>query len=108
MGALLLAAGDWLELLTAMVFSIGSLMLNQLFYRMRIIPRWLSSWGLIGSLLYFAAPVVSMFSAGHPALSLDNPMGFLLGPLALEEMVFAVWMIVKGFNPAEEKPVEVR
>ena len=64
MGGLLLAAGDWLELILAMVFSIGSLMLNLLFYRMRIIPRWLSGWGLIGSVLYFAAPLVSMFSAG--------------------------------------------
>jgi hypothetical protein len=103
MGALLLAAGDWLELLTAVVFSIGSLMLNLLFYRMRIIPRWLSGWGLIGSVMYFATPMVSMFSAGHPAMSLDNPMGFLLGPLAIEEMVFAVWVIVKGFNPIEAK-----
>ncbi len=105
-GALLLAAVDWLGLLTAIVFSIGSLMLNLLFYRMRLIPRWLSGWGLIGSLLYFAAPMVSMFNAGHPAMSFDSPVGFLFGPLALEEMVFAVWAIVKGFNPAAEKPVE--
>ncbi len=48
---------------------------------------------------------MSMFSAGHPALSLDNQLGFLIGPLAIEEMVFAVWMIVKGFNPVAEKPV---
>jgi len=109
MGALLLAAGDWLELLTAVVFSIGSLMLNLLLFRIRIIPRWLSGWGLIGSVLYFAAPVVSMFSAGHPALSLDNQLGFLIGPLAIEEMVFAVWVIVKGFNATSaEKSIEAR
>lgn len=87
----------------AVVVSIGSLMLNLLFYRMRLIPRWLLGWGMIGSVLYCAAPMVSMFIAGHPAMSLDNPMGFLLGPLALEEMVFAVWVIVKGFNTIEGK-----
>ena len=105
-GALLLAAVDWLGLLTAIVFSIGSVMLNLLLYRTRIIPRWLSGWGLIGSVLYFAAPMVSMFSAGHPAMSFDSPVGFLFGPLALEEMVFAVWVIVKGFNAIEGKAAQ--
>jgi hypothetical protein len=50
--------------------------------------------------LYFAAPFASLLSPQHPALSFDTYLGFLIGPLALEEMVFAVWLLVKGFNPA--------
>ena len=45
-------ASGWLELLLAHVFSIGSIMINLLLFQMKIIPRWLSGWGLIGSFLY--------------------------------------------------------
>lgn len=100
LGNLLRSANDWITLLLAMVFSIGSMMINLLLFQMNAIPRWLSGWGLIGSVLYFAAPVVSMLSPQHPAFSFDSSIGFLIGPLALQEMVFAVWLLVKGFNPA--------
>lgn len=104
LSSLLRAASGWLELLLAIVFSIGSIMINLLLFQMKIIPRWLSGWGLIGSIVYFAAPFVSLLSPQHPAFSLDTSIGFLIGPLALEEMVFAVWLLVKGFNPPA-KPV---
>lgn len=100
LGTLLLSAGDWIELLLAIVFSIGSIMINFLLFQMRIIPRWLSGWGLAGSILYFVAPFVSLLSPAHPAFSLGTSIGFLIGPLALQEMVLAVWLLVKGFNPS--------
>jgi len=99
-GALLISAGDWLGQILAVVFSIGALIIYFLFYQTRFIPRWLSGWGFVGAMLYFAAPLVSMFSPQHPALSLESPLGFLMAPLALQEMVFAVWLIVKGFSPS--------
>lgn len=95
---LLRSAISWFELLSAVVFSIGSLMINLLLYQMRVVPRWLSGWGLAGSILYFAAPFACIFSPQHPALSLDSSVGFLLGPLAVQEMVFAGWLLAKGFN----------
>jgi len=100
LGNLLRSASSWFELILAIVFSIGSIMINFLLYQMKLIPRWLSGWGLIGSILYFAAPLVSMLSPQHPALSFDTAIGFLIGPLALQEMVFALWLLVKGFNPS--------
>lgn len=97
-GALLISAGDWLGQILAVVFSIGALIIYFLFYQTHLIPRWLSGWGFIGAMLYFAAPIVSMSSPQHPALSLGSPLGFLMAPLALQEMVFAVWLILKGFR----------
>jgi len=97
-GALLISAVDWLGQILAVVFSIGALIIYFLFYQTRLIPRWLSGWGFVGAMLYFAAPLVSMFSPQHPALSLESPLGFLMAPLALQEMVFAIWLIVKGFS----------
>lgn len=97
-GALLVSAGDWFNQILAIVFSIGALILYFLFYQTRLVPRWLSGWGFIAAMLYLAAPLISMGSPQHLALSLTSGLGYLMIPLALQEMVFAVWLIVKGFN----------
>jgi hypothetical protein len=104
-GSILIGAGDWINLILAIVFSIGSLMISWMFYQTKLIPRWLSIWGLIGGVLYFIAPFVCMLGPQHLPFSLSGPIGFLIGPLALQEMVFAVWLIIKGFNP-QNKTVE--
>jgi len=97
-GSMIIATGDWTTMILGLVFSIGALMIYALFYQTRLIPRWLSVWGVIGAVLYFFASFVSMFSPQHMAPSLDSGIGFLMIPLAIQEMVFAVWLIVKGFN----------
>jgi len=61
----------------------------------RLVPRWLSAWGLVGAVLYIVAPLGSM---------LELSLGFFMAPLALQEMVMAVWLIGKGFNPSAIAP----
>jgi len=100
LGSMLIAAGDWIQLIGGIVFSVGTLMIFALFYQTRLIPRWLSGWGFIGAVLYFIAKIVSMFSPLHLAPEIGVGIGLLLVPTAIQEMVFAVWMIVKGFNPS--------
>jgi len=100
MGSVLTAAKDWIEMWGALVFSIGGLMIYTLFYQTRLVPRWLSGWGLIGGVLYFIANLLSMFDPLHTAPSIGIGVGLLLVPTAIQEMVFAVWLIVKGFNPS--------
>lgn len=82
------------EQLIALPFVIGALMFYWVLYRARLVPLWLSIWGLAGAVLYFAAPLARM-----SGLSLD----FLMFPLAIQEMVLAIWLIVKGFEPAERR-----
>jgi len=48
-------------------------------------------WGLVGFALYFAVGISGLFG-----LNLE----FLIAPLALNEMVLAVCLILKGFNRA--------
>jgi Domain of unknown function (DUF4386) len=90
LNSLLVAAqGSITANLTAIAFSLGSLMFYYLFYQSRLIPRWLSVWGLAGAVLYLAAPLLDMFGQGF---------GILMAPLAVAEIVLAVWLIVRGLD----------
>ncbi len=91
-GAVLLAASDWAFLLgLRLAFVVSALLLNFSLYQTRLIPRWLSGWGFVGAILVFVLLLSRFFSI--------NLSEILDLPIALQEMVFAVWLIVKGFNP---------
>ena len=77
--------------LIAIPFVVGALMFYVLLYQSRLVPRWLSAWGLVGAALYIVPPLRSMFGLS---------LGVLMAPLAVQEMVMAVWLIAKGFNPS--------
>jgi hypothetical protein len=68
------------------------------FYRSKLIPRWLSGWGFIGAALLLSVALLTLFS-GQP-FSVSGIMILLVLPITLQEMVLAVWLIVKGFNPS--------
>lgn len=89
LGTLLLKAGDQIGSILDIVFSLGALMIYCLFYQSKLIPRWLSVWGLIGAILYLASGLLAMCSVDF---------GILEAPLAFQEMFLAGWLIVKGFN----------
>ncbi len=94
-GAVLLAVRDWANLAGVLGFYLGALMYYCVFYRSRLIPRWLSGWGVVGVTLGMAAGmlvlfgVISSMSTGQVVLNL---------PIGVNEMVLAVWLIVKGLN----------
>jgi Domain of unknown function (DUF4386) len=90
LGALLRGAGDQINHVTEIVFSLGALMFYTLWYRSKLIPRWLSGWGWIGALAYLAAGLGALFGAD---------LGTLIFPLAVQEMFQALWLIIRGFNP---------
>ena len=74
------------------VFGLGALMFYYLLYQARLIPRWLSGWGFVGAISYLATGLIAVFTGTH--------LVPLLLPLGLQEMVMAIWLIVKGFNPS--------
>jgi hypothetical protein len=89
-----LSVRDHSTLAGVCAFSVGSFMYSVVFYRARLLPRWLSAWGMAGALLMATACLLSLFS--------DDPVtGYypLFLPVALWEMVIAVWLLVKGFSP---------
>jgi hypothetical protein len=97
LATLLLAVREWGGgVFAVIVFSLSALILNYILYLSKLIPRWLSVWGLIGATLFLGSGFLPLF--GHDTRSTI----FLLmeAPLGLWEMFFAVWLIVKGFNPS--------
>ncbi len=96
-GAVLLAEYHWVNYVGAVLaFSLGALMYYIIFYQTRLVPRWLSGWGLVGVALLAVAALLVMFGVITP---LSASMVVLALPIAVQEMALAVWLIVKGFNP---------
>lgn len=90
-GAVILALSNWsFELGLRLVFVISALLLNVSLFQTRIIPRWLSGWGFIAAIATFALLMAKFFGTVLP-----ETLDILI---AVQEMVFAVWLIVKGFN----------
>jgi len=98
LGTLLLAVRDWVGFVFAVIaFCLGALMYYYVFYQSRLIPRWLSGWGFIGAALCMVAGMLVMFHLIIPVSTIHIILNL---PIALQEMVLAVWLIVKGFNPS--------
>jgi hypothetical protein len=98
LGVLVNAGHTWVNGGSLLAFSIGCVLYNIIFYRTKLIPRWLSIWGFVGGIL-------SMVSCMLVTVGLIAPLGteqllMNLIPIMPQEMVLAVWLIVKGFNPS--------
>ena len=97
-GTLLMASRDWLgPVAGVLTFGLGAFMYYWVLYRSRLVPRWLSGWGIVGITLVIASGLLVMFGLAAP---LSMPQVVLALPIAVQEMVLAVWLIAKGFNPS--------
>jgi len=79
------------------VFCLGGLMFYYLLFQSKLVPQWLSGWGFIALILGFAAGLLVMFGFFGPTSTISDVLQI---PIGLQEMVLAVWLIVKGFNPS--------
>jgi hypothetical protein len=97
LGTVLLEAGNWISQITTVVFILGALMFYYVLYRSRLIPRWISSWGLVTAIPYLAAGFLVIFGLIDHFSTIDTVLRL---PLGLQELAMAVWLIVRGFNPS--------
>ena len=94
MGNVLYQLPDLSGTVGTMLFVIGTTCLCLSFYRTRLIPRWLTVWGLIGMVPYMAYGLLHFFH-------MDNGIGFYLQMVtAPQELVMGLWLVIKGFNPS--------
>ncbi|NDJ78440.1 MAG: DUF4386 family protein [Chloroflexi bacterium] len=75
------------------VFILGALMFYYLLFRSKLVPRWISGWGLIAAAPYLAAGFLAIYGAFD---HMPTPNALLRVPLGIQEMVLAIWLIVKG------------
>ncbi len=95
LGTLLQEAKEISATTTDVVFPLGALMFYYVLYQARLIPRWISGWGLIAAVVWLAAGLFQMFAL----ISAFSTIQVVLSlPIAVQEMVMAVWLIVRGFS----------
>ena len=94
---LLLAIRSWAGLAGTLAFYPAGLLYYIVFYRSRLIPRWLSGWGIVAVMMGFTASILVVFQVVEP---MTTPQIVLNLPIFLQEMVLAVWLIAKGFSPS--------
>ncbi len=94
--ALVMATRDALGQVAVLTFGLGGFMYYWVFYRSRLVPRWLSAWGLVAVTSLMVSGLLVMLGLVEP---LSPTQVVLALPIAVQEMVLAGWLIAKGFNP---------
>ncbi len=96
-GDALVAVREWAsaDFLAGLAFVVGTFLYSYVMYRSRLIPRWLSGWGLFAAVSVLVAHLFVGFTQDFGFTSATN---LLSVPIAFQEMVLAVWLIAKGFN----------
>lgn len=84
----------WTTVMYIVVFTLGALFFYTLLFRYRLVPRWLSLWGLIAAVLLLLGTIVGMYDL----LPLGSMMSTFGALVALNELTLAYWLIVKGIK----------
>jgi hypothetical protein len=94
LGTVMKDSYDWASaVLGILAWSLGALIYHVLLFKGRIVPRWLSVWGIIGAPFSVAACMLAIFGT----IPIDSTANTLLTlPLGLQEIPLAIWLIVKG------------
>ncbi|MCK4784938.1 MAG: DUF4386 domain-containing protein [Desulfobacteraceae bacterium] len=75
------------------IFAIAALIFYYLLYQSKLIPRWISVWGVIAAILLILVNLLEV-------TGIISELMILKLPIVLNELVLAIWLIVKGFNPS--------
>ena len=97
LGALLLAERFWAFQMLNLIFSLSALLLYAITLRSRLIPGFISIWGLIAAALVLVNTVLGWFRP-----ELGESLGMITGlPMLMNEVFLGIWLIVRGFNQPE-------
>lgn len=77
--------------------SFGALLFYSLLFRTRLVPRWLSAWGLVGAALAIVASLLIMFRLVEVVTTTYVALNV---PMAVQELALAAWLVARGFSPS--------
>jgi len=89
----LLEIYDGIHTMHGYIFGIAALIFNYLLYQSKLIPRWLSVFGVIATSLLIIVNLLEV-------TGIVSELMILKFPIFLNEIVLAIWLIAKGFNPS--------
>ena len=93
---LVLAVREWVHGFVALIpFGVGAFMYYVVLYKSRLIPRWLSTWGLVAIVLFMVSTVYAGFTQDFGFTTVNTVLNI---PIGLQEMALAIWLIAKGFD----------
>jgi len=96
LGTLLLAERFWAFQMFNLIFSLSALLLYAMLFRSRLIPGFISIWGLIAAALVLTNTVLGWFNPEW-----GESLGMIAGlPMFLNEVFLGIWLIVRGFSPS--------
>jgi len=96
-GSLLIAARAGINnLLIPVFFCLGAALFYSLLYKSKLLPRFISAWGIIAVILIFAVNIIGLFQTTKMNSGIQMALGL---PIILNEIFLGIWLIVKGFNP---------
>ena len=107
LGALLSAVRLWVGsgVGQLLAFSIGCTLYYIIFYQTRLVPRWITVWGLVFGILGIVS--TALVSTGLLAPFSTEHIVMVI-PMLPQEIVLAVWLVVKGFNPSAIASLSVK
>jgi membrane-bound metal-dependent hydrolase YbcI (DUF457 family) len=80
-------------------FASGALLYNIGFIKTKLVPRYLSIWGMAAAVMHILACVLTFY--GYESFS---PLNMVLNvPIAIQEMVMAVYLIIFGFRNIDKE-----
>ena len=91
LGSLAVQANTMAYQIAEMSLGLGGIFLCALLFRVRLIPRWLAGWGLIGYAILLIGFIAEIFGI-HISLIFSIPGG-------LFELALGIWLLIKGFQP---------
>jgi hypothetical protein len=98
LGEMIRGWNTWEFAVYVAVFTIGGLFFYSVLYRSKLVPRWISGWGFLAAALLLVGSVLSLLEVNFVGPGLFELIFAM--PIAGNEMVLAVWLIVKGFDSA--------